>query len=170
MESIRAVLKNNRMNKKGVTLVEVMIALVVLLFVFMGLLQAALLSIESNTKNLLRDEMTRLVAERTAEIKNISFDNVGSDLAGDLTLNITACTLPPVSDAGLYVPLTLRVRNMTLDNCGPGKNLNCCGSRVTVTDLEVPPNPVDTKQITILLRCEFKGDCISQTLPTSRRR
>jgi prepilin-type N-terminal cleavage/methylation domain-containing protein len=46
---------NRAENSRGVSLVEVMIALTVLLVVFLGLMQAALLSIEQNMKNLLRD-------------------------------------------------------------------------------------------------------------------
>jgi prepilin-type N-terminal cleavage/methylation domain-containing protein len=149
-----AVLKNNMLNKKGVTLVEVMIALVVLLIVFMGLLQAAILSIQSNTTNLLRDEMTRVTAERMVEVKNIAFDDPAfvSD-AG--TFALPACTTPPVSDAGTYMQIDLPVRNMTIP----------CGSRRTVT-----LRGADTKQVQILVRCEFKNECYTQSFTTMRRR
>ena len=43
------------MTEAGFTLVEVMIALVVLLLVFLALMQTALVSIDSNMKNNLRD-------------------------------------------------------------------------------------------------------------------
>jgi len=150
-----AVLKNNMLNKKGVTLVEVMIALVVLLIVFMGLFQTAILSIESNTTNLLRDEMTRVTAEIASEAKNtIAFDDPAfvSD-AG--TFALPACTTPPVSDSGTYVKIDLPVRNMTIP----------CGSRRTVT-----PRGADTKQVQILVRCEFKNECYTQSFTTMRRR
>ena len=49
---------------KGVTLVEVMIALVILLLVFMGLLQAALLSVDHNLRNIMRDEAVRIADQR----------------------------------------------------------------------------------------------------------
>lgn len=51
-------------NEKGVGLVEVMVALVVLLFVFMGLLESALLSIDSNLRNVERDEAIRIADQR----------------------------------------------------------------------------------------------------------
>jgi len=57
----------NRINKKGVTLVEVMISLVILLIVSMGLLQASLLSIDSNVRNELRDEAVRIASEGMAK-------------------------------------------------------------------------------------------------------
>jgi type II secretory pathway pseudopilin PulG len=51
-------------NERGVSLVEVMIALVVLLLVFMGLMQSALLSIDHNLRNVLRDEAVRIADQR----------------------------------------------------------------------------------------------------------
>ena len=153
MEFMTAVLKNNILNKKGVTLVEVMIALVVLLIVFMGLLQTAILSIQSNTTNLMRDEMTRVTAQIASEAKNtITFDALASDAD---TFALPACTTPPVSDAGTYVKIDLPVRNMTIP----------CGSRRTVT-----PRGADTKQVLILVRCEFKNECYTQSFTTMRRR
>jgi prepilin-type N-terminal cleavage/methylation domain-containing protein len=50
--------------QKGVTLVEVMIALVILLIVFIGLIQASLLTIQSNVRNLARDEAVRITADQ----------------------------------------------------------------------------------------------------------
>ena len=149
-----AVLKNNMLNKKGVTLVEVMIALVVLLLVFMGLLQAAILSIQSNTTNLMRDEMTRRTEEIASEAKNtFTFDALVSDLA-DRSRDINSCKNPPVSDAGNYVPLDIPVRLTTIP----------CGSRRTVT-----PRGADTKQVQILVRCEFKNECYTQSFTTIMR-
>ena len=49
---------------RGVSLVEVMIALVVLLLVMTGLLQSALLSIDHNLRNVLRDEAVRIADQR----------------------------------------------------------------------------------------------------------
>jgi prepilin-type N-terminal cleavage/methylation domain-containing protein len=63
-------------NNKGLTLVEVMIALSVFLLVFMGLFQTALLSIEHNMKNILRDEAINIAAARMEEAKSMLFDNV----------------------------------------------------------------------------------------------
>lgn len=152
MEFMTAVLKNNMLNKKGVTLVEVMIALVVLLIVFMGLLQTAILSIQSNTTNLMRDEMTRRTARIASEAKNTPFGTLASD-AG--TFALPACTTPPVSDAGTYMQIDLPVRNMTIP----------CGSRMTVT-----LRGADTKQVQILVRCEFKNECYTQSFTTIMRR
>jgi prepilin-type N-terminal cleavage/methylation domain-containing protein len=63
-------------NNKGVTLVEVMIALVVLLIVFLGLMQTALLSIDSNLRNIYRDEAITIASERMSTLKNTPFDSL----------------------------------------------------------------------------------------------
>jgi prepilin-type N-terminal cleavage/methylation domain-containing protein len=60
------VLQNRQSGQHGVSLVEVMISLVILLFVFMGLIQAALLSIDSNIRNEIRDEAVRIASEDMA--------------------------------------------------------------------------------------------------------
>jgi len=56
----RPVLSNDR----GFTLVEMVIAMVVILVALLGLVQATFLSIDSNMKNLLRDEAVRLAEEQ----------------------------------------------------------------------------------------------------------
>jgi len=66
------------LNKKGLTLVEVMIALVVLLLVFLALMQTALVSIDSNMINVMRDEAVNIAEGRMYELRNLSFDD--SDL------------------------------------------------------------------------------------------
>jgi len=52
-----------------------MIALVVLLIVFMGLLQASIVSIQGNMRNILRDEAVRLTANRMNELRSRIFDH-----------------------------------------------------------------------------------------------
>ena len=66
-------------NKKGVTLVEVMIALVILLVVFMGLIQASLLSIENNATTALRDEAVRLASDTVTALRTSPFDDLNRD-------------------------------------------------------------------------------------------
>jgi prepilin-type N-terminal cleavage/methylation domain-containing protein len=64
------------LNKKGLTLVEMMIALVILLLVFLALMQTALLSINANMNNLIRDEAVSLAEQHMIFIRNIPFDSV----------------------------------------------------------------------------------------------
>ena len=80
--------------ENGFSLVEVMIALVVLLLVFMGLMQSALLGIDSNLRNIFRDEALRIAAERMEEAKSLPFDVVVNDTAdavADDNLALPAC-------------------------------------------------------------------------------
>lgn len=63
------------LNKKGMTLVEVLIALVVLLLVFLALMQTALVSIDSNTRNILRDEALSIAEARMTDLRNRPFDD-----------------------------------------------------------------------------------------------
>lgn len=64
------------LDKKGVSLVEMMIALVILLLVFLALMQTALLSINANMNNLLRDEAVSIAEQHMIFIRNMPFDNV----------------------------------------------------------------------------------------------
>ena len=68
-------------NERGVGLTEVMVALVILLFVFMGLLQTALVSIDNNMINLLRQEAVGIAGQEIEEIRSIPFENLISDTA-----------------------------------------------------------------------------------------
>jgi prepilin-type N-terminal cleavage/methylation domain-containing protein len=67
---------NNNINNKGVTLVEVMIALVIFLIVFMGLMQTALLSIDGNVRNVERDEAITIANGELDNLKNVPFDTL----------------------------------------------------------------------------------------------
>lgn len=80
-------------NNKGVTLVEVMIALVILLIVFMGLIQASLLTMQSNMKNVLRDEAVRITSDRMSILRSAPFGDINKDTTTDTyPLNFTANT------------------------------------------------------------------------------
>jgi type IV pilus assembly protein PilV len=71
------------LNKKGLTLVEVMIALVVLLIVSLALMQTALVSINANMTNVLRDEAVNIAEMRMDEARNIPFDNLVAGALGE---------------------------------------------------------------------------------------
>jgi len=64
------------LNKKGMTLVEVLIALVVLLLVFLALMQTALMGIDSNMINILRDEAVGIAEMSMSEARNVPFDSL----------------------------------------------------------------------------------------------
>lgn len=121
------------LNKKGVTLVEVMISLVILLFVFMGLIQASLVSINSNLRNEIRDGAASLAAEYMARAKATPIDT----LAGAII-----CTVPPAAPAlnRITANITRQVRSATqpytvwTDSCfTDAANRNNAMVTVTVT-------------------------------------
>ncbi len=62
-------------NKKGLTLVEVMISLVILLLVSLALMQTAMVSISANTQNVLRDEAVNIAEELMGEARSLPFDD-----------------------------------------------------------------------------------------------
>ncbi|MHC4890527.1 MAG: type IV pilus modification PilV family protein, partial [Planctomycetota bacterium] len=62
-------------DKRGFSLVEVMISFVILLFVFLALMQTALVSIDSNVRNILRDEAVNFAEERMSALRNTPFDD-----------------------------------------------------------------------------------------------
>lgn len=63
-------------DKKGMTLVEVVIALLVLLIVFLALMQTALVGIDANMLNVLRDEAVNIAEEQMNTARNIPFDSL----------------------------------------------------------------------------------------------
>ena len=63
------VLKNNQ----GLTLVEVLIAMVVFLLVSLAMMQTALVGIDSNTRNILRDDAVNVAEEKMNRARNLPF-------------------------------------------------------------------------------------------------
>jgi Tfp pilus assembly protein PilV len=57
------------------SLVEVMIALVVILVLMLGLVQTAIVSIDSNLRNVFRDEAVRIGEQTIGDLRNYPFDN-----------------------------------------------------------------------------------------------
>jgi type IV pilus assembly protein PilV len=101
-------------DKKGISLIEVMIALVVLLVVSLALMQTALVSIDANMTNILRDEAVGIAEMRMNETRNTSFDSLVSD--------------------GADIPITRNIRSIT--------NFPYT-TRMTVTNLNTTVNRVD---------------------------
>lgn len=76
-------MKSRMSAQKGVTLVEVMIALVILLIVFIGLIQASLLTIQANVRNSARDEAVRITADQMDRLRAASFDDMNRNGTAD---------------------------------------------------------------------------------------
>ena len=96
-------------DKRGFSQVELMISLVLLLFVFLALAQTALVGIDSNMTNILRDEAVSIAEMSMNEARNIPFDNLGDSV------------LPPVSRdfrniAAFQYAVTRNVTDLNLNN------------------------------------------------------
>jgi prepilin-type N-terminal cleavage/methylation domain-containing protein len=63
-------------NKKGFTLIEVLIAMVVFLLVSLAMMQTALVGIDSNMINVLREEAVRIAEETMSAARNTPFDSL----------------------------------------------------------------------------------------------
>ena len=96
-------LLNAMLNKKGLTLVEVMIALVVLLIVSLALMQTALVSINANMTNVLRDEAVNIAEMSMNESRNTSFDS----LAAGTTSGTVSRTLRNITNFSYAVTRTV---------------------------------------------------------------
>lgn len=83
------------LNKKGVTLIEMMIALTILLIVSLALMQTALLGIRENLRNTIRDEAVNLVDRRMNELRSMPTDTLtlGSHVESDITVTFRAGTV-----------------------------------------------------------------------------
>jgi prepilin-type N-terminal cleavage/methylation domain-containing protein len=137
---------------RGVSLVEVVIALTVLLLVSLALMQTALLSIEVNTKNTCRDIAVSIAAERMDASRGLAFDAILSDAAA-LPVGVDC---PPLFAAGQRHQMNLR--NV--------QNKDFCSNRsVTVLDATG-----DNKQVDIRVTWNWKGEPFSYTATTIIRR
>jgi prepilin-type N-terminal cleavage/methylation domain-containing protein len=163
MGRLQSVIRNkNNVNiagQDGVSLVEVLIALVVLLLVFMGLLQAALLGIDSNMRNILRDEAVTVAAMRMEEARSIPFDNVVPD-----TATITGADCPDTFTIGERLERNLR--NTTKDFC---VNLTCRDLE-NDKDCVLNDSTCNTKQINVRVIWNWKDQDYIHSATTLRRR
>jgi len=143
----------------GLSLVEVIIALVVLLFTFMGLLLSALLSIDQNVINLLREEAVSIATMRMEEAMNMRFDDVTNDTGSGDKVVLPFCGNPPVNDAGPYpVKVVRSIRNIGNYEFGTRRTLE-----PSILD-------TDTKKITVLVRWQYKDECYTHSITSLRRR
>jgi prepilin-type N-terminal cleavage/methylation domain-containing protein len=135
------VLKNN----KGLTLVEVLIAMVVFLLVSLAMMQTALVGIDSNTITLLRDEAVNVAEQRMNQARNVPFASLVSD----------------TSD----VPIVRNVRNIA-----GGVNYT---TRVAVTELDGDGNlgtdDANAKQINVTTTWEWRDKTVANGNPYTHR-
>ena len=132
-------------SKRGVSLVEVLIALTILLIVFLGLIQASLVSIQSNMRNLLRDEAVTITSEQISRLRGGNYDDMNADGTTDpANLNLPAMTV------------TRNYRNAAAVNFGITRNV-----------LSLDAN---NKQITVTTRWNWQDEAFQHQIMTTRQR
>ena len=128
----------------GLTLIEVLIAALITLILFFALMQSALLSIEMNAKNLLRDEAVRIAEERTSDARDEPFDTLADD---PVPIVCPVAGFPFAN--GVLIPRELR--NITLNYC-TNRTVTALGS--------------DNKQVEIRVDLDWKGEAYKHSILT----
>jgi prepilin-type N-terminal cleavage/methylation domain-containing protein len=137
------------LNKQGLTLVEVMIALLIALIVFLALMQTALLSLNSNMRNTLRDEAVNIAEMRMNDAMSVPSSSLVSD-----TGSLVGCDCPAVfSASGICVARDLRKI----------RNFNFC------TNLTSTALGSDNQQIVITVGWKWKGEDYTHTVTAIRK-
>lgn len=131
------------LNKKGMTLIEVMVALVILLIVSLALMQTALLGISMNLRNSLRDEAVNIADMKMNELRALPYTYAYTD--------------PQLSATGGLVSGPTVTRNIRAAAVGFTLSQN-------ITDIS------DSKQITILVSWNFKGQPYSHGITSIMRK
>jgi type IV pilus assembly protein PilV len=132
--------------EEGFTLVEVMIAFLVLLITSLALMQTALVSIEANMKNVVRDEAVAVAEMEINNAKSSPFDDLDSDGSPD--------TLPSYTFT-LYPQRTLKNIQVTYT------------AKMTATQLDSEDS---TKQFVVTVTWKWKGQDYTHTSSTILRR
>ena len=155
---------NAYLDRKGVSLVEVMMAVVVMLLIFLALMQTALIGIDSNMRNVLRTEAVSAAEHRMNDAKNKPFTSVLSDsdsLSGEGCassdcptgfFSTGVCDKRPLKSISEFKFCT----NLTCSELG-GDN-NCA------------TNDADNKQIDVSVGWRWKGQEYTHRIVTIRKR
>lgn len=72
-------------NRKGMTLIEIMISIMILAIVSLALMQTALLGMRENLKNAMRTEAMNVLDQRLNELRNTNFNHTDLALASNVT-------------------------------------------------------------------------------------
>ena len=131
------VMPSKKNSNQGVSLVEVMISLVILLIVFMGLIQASILSIDHNIRNEVRDEAVRISSETMTQTRATAFG----------TLAATGVCPAPACNPLAAVNRDLRNQTIPFNRCRG------------VCDIDA-----DNKQVTITVTWAYRGENLTHTI------
>jgi len=145
-------------NSKGVTLIEVLIAMTILLIVFMGLISASIVAISANTRNEIRDEAVRLTSDVMTKLRVAPFDDINRDGVADPVIGV-----PPANQL---------IFNWDSDGTANGiQNIVIKNATVPLTILvTVSWLDADHKRITIRTSWTWQGETMTHTIVAFRGR
>jgi len=63
-------------DKRGLTLIEVMMAMMISFIIFLGLSETIVIAVNANVQNALRDEGVRVAESEVNAVRTVPFDNV----------------------------------------------------------------------------------------------
>lgn len=142
------------------TLVEVLVALLISLMVFLALMQTALVSIDSNMRNVLRDEAVKVAEMRMNIIRSTLYGAVTSD-AGSIASCSSDC---PSGFSATGVCASKDVRSIS--------NFNYC-TNVTCIELggdgDCTTDDAENKQINITVGWKWKDEDYTHRISTIKR-
>jgi type IV pilus assembly protein PilV len=87
---LRAPRATSKSNEGGFTLLELVVAVVILMVGLLGMLQAIGLSIKTNLQNELRTKGMMIGEDQMARIKSLPFDNITATGTGEKTISVPA--------------------------------------------------------------------------------
>lgn len=129
-------------NKKGVTLIEMMISLLIIMIVFLALMQTTVIGLSTNLQNSLRDEAVGIAEMRMNELKGLRFTN--SSVDANLAAGVTA-----------EADVSRNIRGFSV-NYSPTR---------TIADISF-----DSKQITIMITWSYKNHNYTHTITSIMRK
>lgn len=135
-------------NKKGMTLIEMLIGILLISIVGLALMQMTLLSISTNVQNATRDEAVRVAEERMEQLRQLRFN----DTVIDGGLSATGGGLP-IPDG--TVARTIRNTTQTYTRTR------------AISDIGAGPG---AKQITITVSWDYKGRTYTHGITTILKR
>ncbi len=154
------------LNKTGLTLVEVMIALVIVLLVFLALMQTALVSIDSNMRNILRDEATNIAEQRMNEARDLQFTQLVDNLVSDAGVPLSDYLDGGCTSGCNDCPTGFSTGKCWCRNVRSISGFKFCTNRTAVLN----STNTDIKQVTITVGWKWKGENYTHSISTIVRK